>query len=116
MSWRGGGEGGGLVCEEKNGRNPPIFYFFFQLQPHTHNSNTQSTFNPRMYDEGTVVISIFPKHIFCPLQTQTHDICYLYYQVVAIHILSKCISTSANHIFNEVDTSWPAGCWRITSQ
>ena len=57
----------------------------------------------------------FPK--ICLLQTQTHDTYYLYhYRVVAIHILSNCISTSGNHILNEADTSWPAGCWRMTSQ
>ena len=50
-------------------------------------------------------------------QTQIHDIYYLYYyRVVAIHISPNFISTSANHILNEADTSWPAGCWRMTSQ
>ena len=36
------------------------YFNSFQLQPHTPNLNTQSTFNPRMYDDGTVVSSTFP--------------------------------------------------------
>ena len=34
--------------------------------------------------------------------------------MVAIHFPSNCISTSANHILKEADTSWPAGCHMTT--
>ena len=109
-------------------------YFKIFLQLHTPNSITRSIPNPFMDDDGAVVIPIFPHQkvwssnprntkfyfVFLKLKlikTQTHDIYYLYYyRVVAIHILSNCISTIANHILNEADTSWSAGCWRMTSQ
>ena len=83
-----------------------------------------------MDDDGAVVISVFPHQkvwssnprntkfyfVFLKLKLMTFNICIIIYRVVAIHIPSNCISTSANHILDEADTSWPAGCWRMTSQ
>ena len=55
-----------------------------------------------------------PKHkiLICPLQLKLFNSA-----ICIIHgcFISNCISTSANHVFNEAETSWPAGCWRMTS-
>ena len=69
------------------------------------------------YEENTNFILSPLNSNFAEILMTFADICYLYYSLaLAIHIIVNYISTSANHIFNEADTSWPAGCWRMTSQ
>ena len=69
------------------------------------------------YEENTNFILSPLNSNFAEIFMTFADICYLYYSLaLAIHIIVNYISTSANHIFNEADTSWPAGCWRMTSQ
>ena len=64
---KGGGEGGGLVCKEKNKEASQYFKFFCSC---THPTQLPEVPNPFMDDDGAVVISIFPHQSSNPQNTK----------------------------------------------